>query len=480
MKPQNMLVIMSDEHNARMMGAVGHRLARTPNLDALAARGALFSDAYTNCPICVPARATFATGRYVHDTEYWDNSIAYDGRVPSWGHRLQQAGIRVESIGKLHYRNETDDTGFDAQHIPMHIAGGVGMIHFSIRRQFKDFVRPAGRRSAIIEHAGPGESEYTRYDRKVADIATQWLQDAANADKPWTLFVSFVTPHYPLIAPKEYCDLYPVEEMPDAKFGPESGFQCHPWLEELVASSVMTKDQQRAAFSAYLGLVSFMDAQVGRVLDALDAAGLRDTTRILYTSDHGENAGARGMWGKSNHYEEAVRIPLILAGSDVPAGKVVHTPVSLVDVYPTILEGVGAPAAEQDLPGRSLFAVLNEPDDPARAVFSEYHAAGSPSASYMLRKGRYKLIWYVGYAPELFDLESDPEETRNIAGDPEHAAIFRQLEAALREIVDPETEDARANEAQRKLIESKGGPQEVMAKLAMKKLYTPVPGGTIS
>ncbi|MFO1115388.1 MAG: sulfatase-like hydrolase/transferase [Beijerinckiaceae bacterium] len=480
MKPQNMLVIMSDEHNARMMGCVGHKFAKTPNLDALAARGALFSDAYTNCPICVPARATFATGRYVHDTGYWDNSIAYDGRIPSWGHRLQQAGVRVESIGKLHYRSEEDDTGFDAQHIPMHIAGGVGMIHLSIRRQFKDFVRPARKRSAIIEHAGPGESEYTRYDRKVADIATQWLRDAANSDKPWTLFVSFVTPHYPLIAPKEYCDLYPVEEMPDAKFGPESGFECHPWLSDLVASSIMTKDQQRAAISAYLGLVSFMDAQVGRVLDALDAAGLRDSTRILYTSDHGENAGARGLWGKSNHYQEAVRIPMIVAGADTPFGKVVDTPVSLVDVYPTILDCVGTPVVDKDLPGRSLFGLIEAREDRERIVFSEYHAAGSPSASYMLRKGRFKFIYYVGYAPELFDLEADPEETHNLAGAPEHVATVRDLEVELRKIVDPEKEDARANEAQRKLIESKGGPEEVMAKLAMKKLYTPVPGGTIS
>ncbi|MDE2363720.1 MAG: sulfatase-like hydrolase/transferase [Hyphomicrobiales bacterium] len=479
MKAQNMLVIMSDEHNARMMGCVGHKLAKTPNLDALAARGTLFAEGYTNCPICVPARASFATGRYVHDIECWDNSIAYDGRTPSWGHRLQQAGLPVESIGKLHYRSEQDDTGFDRQHIPMHIANGVGMIHLSIRGQFKDFVRPRGRRAAIIEHAGPGESEYTRYDRKVADIATQWLHDRAGSDKPWTLFVSFVTPHYPLIAPQEYCDLYPVDEMPDAKFGPESGFECHPWLAELVASSIMTKQQQRAAISAYLGLVSFMDAQVGRVLDALDAAGLRDTTRIVYTSDHGENAGARGLWGKSNHYEEAARIPLIIVGDGVPVGKTTNTPAALVDIYPTILDGVGLPATD-GLPGRSLFDLANAPDERERIVFSEYHAAGSPSASYMIRKGRFKFIYYVGFRPELFDLEADPEETTNLAGEAAYADALRDLEADLRKIVDPEKEDSRANEAQRKLIESMGGPEEVMAKLAMKKLYTPVPPGLTS
>ena len=140
----------------------------------------------------------------------------------------------------------------------------------------------------------------------------------------------------------------------------------------------------------------------------------------------------------------------------------------------------GRVARDAGLPGRSLFGVADAADDPARAIFSEYHAAGSPSASYMLRKGRYKFIYYVGYAPELFDLEADPEETRNLAGDPDFAATIRELEAELRKIVDPEKEDARANDAQRKLIESKGGPQEVMAKLAVKKLYTPAPDGTPS
>ena len=475
MEPQNLLIIMSDEHNAEMMGRAGHKLAQTPNLDQLAQKGTRFANAYANCPICVPSRASLATGRFVHDIAYWDNSIAYDGRVRSWGHRLQEAGIAVESIGKLHYRNAEDDTGFDLQHMPMHIANGLGMVHLSIRRQFSDFVRPSRSRAAIIEGAGPGESDYTRYDRKVADIAVSWLDRARGRTTPWVLFVSFVTPHYPLIAPKEFCDLYPVEAMPDAKFGPGSGFAAHPWLADLIASSVMTRQQQKVAFSAYLGLVSFMDAQVGRVLGALEAAGLSDSTRILYTSDHGENAGARGLWGKSNHYEEAARVPLILAGKDVPKGKVSHTTVSLVDVYPTVLESVGLPFGEEQLPGRSLFALGTAPDDRKRVAFSEYHAAGSPSASYMIRKGRFKLISYVGFAPELFDLSADPEERENLAARPDYGATLAQLEALLRHYVDPEDVDRRANDAQRRLIESLGGPQEVMAKLAMKKLYTPVP-----
>src|SRR5581483_3383255 len=480
LRPQNLLILMSDEHNARMMGCAGHALAKTPILDALAARGTRVSQAYTTCPICVPARASFATGRYIHDIEYWDNSIAYDGRVPSWGHKLQDAGVRVESVGKLHYRLEQDPTGFDKQHIPMHITGGVGMIQLSIRKQFPDFVPPPRKRSAIAEAAGPGESEYTQYDRRVADIAAQWLRDAAASDKPWVLFVSFVTPHYPLVAPKEFFDLYPVEQMPDPKYGPSSSYQAHPWLADLLAGGAPSPQNQRKAIAAYLGLISFMDAQVGRVLTALDQAGLRDTTRILYTSDHGENAGVRGVWGKSNHYEEAVAIPLIVAGQGVPAGKVCATPASLADAYPTVLDGVGLSADADGVPGHSLFDLANKADDPERIAFSEYHAAASPSASYMLRKGRFKYIYYVGFAPELFDLEADPEESTNLAGRPEYAATVKRLDATLRDIVDPEDADRRANEAQRLLIESKGGPDQVMANLPTKKMYTPVPTGLIS
>lgn len=471
---------MSDQHNAKMMGCAGHPLAKTPNLDSLAARGTRFVDAYTTCPICVPARASFATGRYVHDIGYWDNSIAYDGRVPSWGHKLQEAGVRVESIGKLHYRREEDPTGFDKQHIPMHIIDGIGMVELSIRKQFPNFVRPPPKLWMIVEGASVGESEYTRYDRRVADIAVQWLQDAAGAQRPWVLFVSFATPHYPLVAPKEFFDLYPIERMPDPKYGFGSGYQPHPWLAELVAAGAPEPLAQRKALAAYLGVVSFMDAQVGRVLTALDAAGLRNSTRVLYTSDHGENAGKRGFWGKSNHYEEAVAVPMILAGEGVPVGKLSMTPASLIDAYPTVLDAVGLAAKESNIPGKSLFDLANKNDDRNRTAFSEYHAAWSPSASYMLRKGRFKYIYYVGFDPELFDLKGDPEESTNLAALPDYSKTVKELEMLLRTLVNPEDADRRANEAQRLLIESRGGPEQVMANLLTGKLYTPVPSGLIS
>lgn len=483
MKPQNLLVIMSDEHNPKMLGCAGHDVVRTPNLDSLAARGTRFSAAYTTCPICVPARASFATGQYVHQNGYWDNAIAYDGRVESWGHQLQAAGIRVESIGKLHYRQESDPTGFDAQHIPMHIKDGVGMVHHSIRGQFPDFNPPPskpGSGGGIVMSAGVGESEYTRYDCKIAELACNWFHEATGSNTPWVLFVSFVTPHYPLMAPEEFIQYYDVDAMPVPKLVPGNGYTPHPWLDTLMnrqAGSEVSPEQHRLAIAAYLALCTFMDAQAGRVLQALTESGFNQQTRIIYTSDHGENAGTRGMWGKSVHYEESGGIPLILTGEGVPEGKVCNTPVTLVDAYPSILDAVGLPAADasETRPGRSWFDLAVASDDPERLAFSEYHAAGSPSGSFMVRKGRYKYIHYVGYAPELFDLTADPEELTDLAQDAAYADVVQTCERALRAMITPEDADRQAKAAQRALVESRGGPEEVMRNLITTKNHTPVP-----
>jgi choline-sulfatase len=483
MEPNNLLVIMADEHNPKMLGSAGHVLVKTPHLDALAARGTRFDRAYTNCPICVPARASFATGRYVHDIGYWDNAIAYDGQVKGWGHHLQKAGVKVESIGKLHYRSEEDPTGLDEQHIPMHIKDGVGMIHMSVRKQFPNFnpppPKPGGGAAGIVLEAGRGESEYSRYDRKVAELASNWLLEQADVGEPWVLFVSFVTPHYPLLAPDEFFDLYPVDEMPMPKLGHQTNHTNHPWFADTMKINLGANGsdkEHKTAYAAYLGLCSFMDAMVGKVADTLTDVGGLGRTRIIYTSDHGENAGARGQWGKSNHYEEASGIPLILAGAGVPVGKVSRTPVSLVDVHPSIINWMSAEDPDaSELPGRCLFDIAVADDDPNRVVFSEYHAAKSPSGSFMIRKGRYKYIHYVGFEPELFDLESDPEEENDLSDDPLYADVLRSYEEILRGMIDPQEIDRQANAAQKEMVERAGGPERVFANLVTTKSYTPVP-----
>ena len=469
MQAANLVVIMSDEHHPRMMGAAGHAVVQTPNLDRLAARGTRFDAAYCNSPICVPSRASFATGRYVHELETWDNAMAYDGSVEGWGHALQRGGHRVESIGKLHYRNAEDPTGFDRQHHAMHIYGGHGMVWGSLRDGTTDFRE---RSYQMLGHIGPGRSKYNDYDDLIATEAERWLAQAAaqGGEKPWVLYLGFVAPHFPLTVPKDILDLYPAETMQRPRLHPADGHERHPWLEQSHAihpvDDGLTDAKRLEAVAAYHGLCTWVDRQVGRVMAALEANGLTAGTRVIYTSDHGDNLGARGMWGKSTHYDDAVGVPMIMAGPGIAAGQVCHTAVSLVDLAPTIMEAVGedpyawAEALPQGkLPGRSLFEIAAAPTDPERIAFSEYHAFGSPTAAFMLRNGRWKYNHYVGYGPELFDLQEDPGEERNLADDPAHRAVRDGLEAKLRAMLDPDATDAKVKAAQAALVARWGGPE---------------------
>lgn len=468
----NTIIIMSDEHASSLMGCAGHPFVQTPNLDRLAARGTRFDNAYTNSPICVPSRASFATGQYGHKTGHWDNATPYFGEPHSWGHHLQRNGNPVGSIGKLHYRNDKDDVGFDFQQIPMHLVKGIGDVLGCVRE-------PLPRRwkaRDIADQAGRGETAYTAYDRKIANCAVDWLAERGNEDsqKPWTVFVSMVAPHFPLTAPDEFYDLYKDMDLRPAKDASEDD---HPWVKALRHCFVydnFTEERTRTALIAYHGLVSFMDANLGRILDAVDASGLSEDTRIIYTSDHGDNMGERGLWGKSNMYEESAAVPMIMAGPDVPKGKVSRTPVSLVDVFPTVLDAAGLPTENLNTPGTSLIKLAGKEDDMDRVAFSEYHAAGAATGAFMVRKGRWKFVYYVGMSPQLFDLEADPEEIDDLGTSVEHANICVDMEAELRRICDPEAVDKQARLDQLAIVNKHGGIQAVLDRGGFGA--TPAPG----
>ncbi|MGH7102099.1 MAG: sulfatase-like hydrolase/transferase [Acetobacteraceae bacterium] len=476
MRPRNLLFIMSDEHSRRVLGCYGHPMIQTPHLDRLAARGVRFSDAYCNCPICVPSRASFATGRYVHDIRFWDNATPYDGSVPSWGHRLIAAGHRSVSIGKLHYRSTEDDNGFDEEVMPLHVVDGKGDLFGLIRDDLP--VRKAALR--LGRDAGPGNSTYQDYDERIAAAAAAWLAGQARkpSANPWVLFVSFVCPHFPLIARPEFYNLYPEGEVPLPQMYADAERPDHPFIAAMRESMVYDRGfdagKVRRAIAAYFGMVTFLDRNIGQLLASLEETGLAATTRVIYTSDHGDNLGTRGLWGKSTMYEEAAGVPLIMAGPEVPANFVCREPVSLVDCYPTILECVGASCPDdRDLPGRPLDTVLRG-HAPARAVLSEYHAAGSPTAAFMIRKGPFKYVHYVGMRPELFDLAADPAERRDLGSDPGYRGVIADCERTLRAILDPEATDAMARRDQEARIEAEGGREAIMKRGTFG--FSPAPG----
>jgi choline-sulfatase len=477
MAPLNVLFIMSDQHQQKVTGCYGHDFIQTPNIDALAARGTRFTTAYTNSAICVPARAALATGRYVYETRYWDNSHGYDGRVKSWHHMAAEKGSGTTSIGKLHFRSTADPIGFEQSMIPMHVAGGTGDVRGCVKRPLP----PPLKRSKIVERIGPGESTYTRYDRDIMESACAWLKARGESKQgaPWTLMCSFVCPHPPHIAPPEFYERYERMNFPMPKMS-DPDVPLHPWIHLMQRTrnheDFLTPQTKKVLMNSYYGCVSYLDSNIGKVLAALDEAGLRDNTLIVYTTDHGENLGARRLWGKNNMYEESAAIPMIVAGPGVPEGKVSTTPVTLIDIGPTVLEAIGhAETAKQEkLPGQSLIQLAKAPADPERVAFSEYYAAGADRASFMIRKGKYKFITYVDYEPELFDLDQDPEETHNLAQEPAYAEVVRQYDEILRGMVNPEALDEQAFRDQCALVEQCGGREKITAKGAIQG--SPVPG----
>ena len=328
MKPANLLFILSDQHQAAAMGCAGHPLVQTPNLDRLAASGTRFSNAYTNCAICVPARAALATGKYVHQIGNWDNGFPYDGGETSWMHRLKESGYQIDSIGKLHFRSSEDDNGFTREIEPLHVVEGVGDPFSGIRDG------SLIRNSRIgIDEAGPGPSTYQAYDIRNRENAIAWLRDRANDEKPWVLFLSFVTPHPPFLSPQETYDLYAHDQIELPPQWRESEWVRHPAFEYMrryfACDRPFDEASIRRLHAAYYGICTFLDAQIGQVLATLDDTGLRGNTRVVYTSDHGEQLGARGGFGKFTMYEESSAIPFIMSGPDVPVGKVVDTPISI-------------------------------------------------------------------------------------------------------------------------------------------------------
>jgi choline-sulfatase len=479
MKPQNLLIIMSDQHSRNVLGCYGHPIAQTPNLDRLAARGTRYTACWTPSPVCIPARASFATGKYIHQIGFWDNADPYDGSIPSWHHRLRDAGHMVVSIGKLHFRSDKDDCGFSRSIIPMQVIEGKGDLLGLIRDDLP--VRGAAYKMARM--AGPGESPYTQYDREIARQAQNWLTEEAakHADKPWLLFVSFVCPHYPLTAPPEfYFRYFDDPRLPMPQFYDRHERPDHPFIRDY-AKSFNFDDyfegptDVRRAVAGYFGLCGFMDQQAGLVLDALSAARLAADTRVVYVSDHGDAVGKRGLWGKSTLYEETCGVPLIVAGEGLPIAQVVDTPANLVDLYPFIIECVGGSdrMIDPDHPGVSI-ARLAHGERPDRTVLSEYHGMGSTTGAFAIRHGRFKYVHYVSYPPQLFDLTQDPDEAADLANDPRYASVRADCEARLRAMLSPEQVDARAKTRQAEQLKRHGGREAVIARGDLG--FSPPPG----
>lgn len=476
MAPPNLIFFLSENHARHVAGCYGHPHVRTPNLDRLAGRGTVFENAYSASPICCPARASVATGRYPHETGYWENSLAYDGGVRAWMHALRDAGHEVTAVGKLHFRSADDDNGFTQEILPMHIVGGIGGLLGLLRGSGEEPVR-AGNWEMYVTDLGAGDTEYQDYDRKITAAAIDWLkQHAGRQGRPWVLCVNHISAHPPFKVPQRFLDLYPAQSLPLPVASLPGERPEHPavrYLRRILGQKENADELTlKRVVAGYLALVTHLDEQVGQVLAAAEDLGLLETTRVVYSSDHGDCFGNHYILGKFNLYERAVGVPLIFAGPGVRAGARVAQLASHVDLFPTLLEAMGAKAIDRRS-GVSLWPAL-EGRESARAAFAEYHALGSKNASYMLREGDLKLVYHVGMPAQLFDLGRDPDERDDRAADTALADARERLEARLRRIVDPEATDARAKADQRRKAAEFGGTAAILKRGGFP--YTPPPG----
>jgi choline-sulfatase len=477
---QNLLFILSDNHNRDLLGCYGDPLIRTPNLDRIAATGVRFTNAYSASPLCCPARAALATGRYPHQTSYWDNAIVYNGRIPSWMHRIRDAGIETVAVGKLHFRSPDDDNGFSEEIVPMHIVEGRGAVRNLLRGYDAELDgKEAGRWQMYLNDSGEGETHYQEYDRDITAHATQWLRKKRRSDGGWALFVSYVSPHPPFRVPKRFLDLYPEDRIPLPPHVAINRKSRHPAAEyqreKFGAPDSTDLRQLKRMIAAYYGLITHMDEQVGILLDCLLACGLGNNTRIIYSSDHGDMRGAHGLLGKGLLYEDSLAVPLIISDPSVSGGYCADQIVSHVDLYPTLLDSFSVPLSgiDEGIRGISLWPAIRGQQS-ERIGFAEYHANFSRSGSFMLRDGPMKLHYHVGMPPQLFDLASDPHELNDLSSIDEGRRTVERLEKLLREICNPEDVDWRAKADQRHLGEQFGGKDQLAKAPSIS--FSPPPG----
>jgi choline-sulfatase len=479
-RPANLLMIVGESHNRSLLGAYGHPVVQTPALDSLAERGTLFRNSYCASPICVPARASIATGLYPHQHGYWENSLALDGRTPTWMKRAREAGADVAGIGKFHFRNGEDDNGFTEEIAAMHIAEGVGELIGLLRGSGEEPVR-GGLWDLYTRRTGVGEeTAYHAYDRQITQHAIDWIRKrSSGAAKPWALCVHYVSAHAPYTVSQELLDLYPLDKVPmPVQFG-AADRPRHPAIAHLrtILGQPEAADEKilHLLAACYFATITHLDREIAKVLAALEDAGLQEATRVVYTADHGYSHGNHFVLGLFNLYEHSVGVPLLMAGPDIPAGAASQQIVSHVDLYPTLLEGLGvAPQKERAMPGVSLWPAIQGREE-RRVGFAEYHALGSKSGSFMLREGTDKLVYHVGMAPQLFDLATDPDETRDLIAEGRGRDRAAELEKELRKIVSPEAADRQAKADQRSRAEELGGKEGILRRRAG-FVYSPPPG----
>lgn len=434
----NVLFIAVDDMNTNL-GCYGHPVVRSPHIDRLARRGVRFERAYAQFPLCSPSRTSLMTGRRPDVTQVYDLQKHFRTVLPdvvTLSQAFMRQGYHTARVGKIfHYGNP----------------GQIGTDGLDDPASWHERVNPKGRDKAeehLLTHHTPkrglGSSlSFLRaegMDEEQTDgiVASEVIRRMeTHRDRPFFVAAGFYRPHCPYIAPKKYFDLYPIEKVTLAP-GPWphlaevprpalSSTQPHPWFG-------VTQDQAREALQAYWASISFVDAQVGRLLDALDRLRLTERTIVVFWSDHGYHVGEHGLWMKMSLFEGSARVPLVVAAPNAKTpGGVSRRTVELLDLYPTLTELCGIPAPEH-LDGRSLVPLLDDPDATwTKPAYTQLWRDGFPGHSIRTERYRYTEWDHGGKGAQLYDYDADPGETRNLVASPEHVSVVAELRRQVRD-----------------------------------------------
>ena len=463
----NLLVITSDEHNQNMAGYLGHPIIKTPNLDKLAAEGTVFRHAYCACPVCTPSRASFITGKYVHQHHTWMNSVPTSPDEMTWPRRLTQAGYDTAAYGKMDLSGKYQNPGFSdfitfyrrAAFEPYpfdspYDARLTGYVRSDKRRHISEagsnrqamdmLIREYGYNKLLFREENYKLLGFCQHDQEVTELGLHFLrkQRRIQLGKPWALYLGYIQPHWPYKVPDEYFQLY----YPDRIKWPHDfcipNTNLHPELEHFqkaLGIEGMPDDAIRRTIAAYYGMITCLDDYIGIIIKDLKERGMYDNTYIIYTSDHGESLGEHGLFYKQCSYEGSVGVPLIIRGPGIPAGKQIDHPVSLIDEYATIMEMAGL-LTESDKPGHSWLPMIrNDFEGYPEYVLSEFHGNFLRQSWYMLRRGNFKYTYYSNrIQPSLFNVDVDPLEMNDLAGEKRYEPVLKEFKDLLYSILDPE------------------------------------------
>lgn len=446
----NVVLIISDDLGAQSLGCYGNQQCRTPNIDALAASGVRFTRAYTQYPVCGPSRAALMSGMYAQSIGVTSNGLAERftenlGDRPSLSQHFIQHGYHAARVSKIYHMRVPGDitAGVDG---PDHAASWSERFNCPAPEQWtlgsfthltNERLKPDPNHSIhynlgygtafyVVRGAGDGAEQA---DHQAAAKAIELLEQRAAEDTPFFLAVGLVRPHVPLVAPASFFEPYPADEMAlppsvveDWDDIPRAGISKNSR-----GSGLNDDPRKQQVLEAYYACVSYMDTQVGKIVDAVDRLGLRDDTIILFTADHGYHLGEHDFWQKMSLHEESTRIPLII---DAPGGSAHATPAlcQQIDIYPTLAELCGL-QAPLHLQGGSLVAAMEDSD----AVVHDAVYCLRGRDDHLLRTDHWAFLRYADGSTELYDMQADPHQFTNLAADAEYAKVLAEMQSRLRD-----------------------------------------------